>query len=448
MTLGSTANDPVTYRLLCKNFLLVELNQIHNRKPVFLTYQQPKGPGGQPWIFTYNVKLKSGTVKDTKAFTETPEFSNLPAEVQKKLSHKPEDFTIRQLLFDFNKAASTFRPEITGVNPKLKELLYEDFSIEYFTKMQAAGSPILAVTPTGNDPFANLKTEFSVSPFPTHPALATLNYLCATDKHPLPPARPFTWDWVEPDDAAFDGVCVMNRSRLVEHLKSQLAAYVDQNCLTPHPLMLDVTLTTEWLAWNLADRTFNWGAKGVPKSVTQHFDLSEPKEGSQLLKWSFRASRLDDSSYFNHGGGASWITVNTSFDLEVTCGGNIITIKQHLVVHYDLAVQAQKEQTNLVDLTITDVFTLAAAGAELTATCTSKRDDRSKDPEHWAMAPLLQEQNRSIQKGVMKRISSRFVDIPLSLLHGVIFPGSKAYFFNKVEFSEHQDLVSHINYKG
>jgi hypothetical protein len=192
---------PVIYRLLCKSFLLVELIQVHHKKPVFNTYAQPKGPDGEPWIFTYEVGIIAGIVRDNKAFLKTSAFGNLPASVQKKLTGKPEDFTIQHLLFDFNKAASNSRPEISGVDRILKEKLYEDFWIKYFTEMEAAPAPILALTPSSNDPFAGLQTTFSVNPSPAQPKVATLNYLCATARHALPPAKRFIWNWVEPDEA-------------------------------------------------------------------------------------------------------------------------------------------------------------------------------------------------------------------------------------------------------
>jgi len=86
ITLGPTAADRVIYRLLCKSFLLVELNQISHKKPVFRTVAQPKGPDdvpkgdpkGEPWIFTYKVPLLSQPA-DTKAFIKTPAFGQLPA---------------------------------------------------------------------------------------------------------------------------------------------------------------------------------------------------------------------------------------------------------------------------------------------------------------------------------------------------------------------------------
>jgi len=446
VTLGPAAEDPIIYRLLCKNFLLVELNQIPHKKPVFHTFAQPKGPDGEPWIFTYKVRLVPGTVKDNKAFLKTPAFGNLPASVQHKLTDKPEDFTIQHLLFDFSKAASESRPEISGVNPKLREKLYEDFAIKYFTEMEAAGAPILAVTPSRGDSFAGLQTTFSVNPSPAQPKVTTLNYLCATAGHALPPAKPFTWNWVEPDKADnFDGVCVINRSNLVEHFKSQLASYVDQNCWLPHPVRIYVTLTEADVGFLVVNRNYSFLPKPLP-SLEQDFKLLEPANGPLLLHWQFSASRLDEESYYDHGGGDSWLKVDTSFQLKVSCSGKTLTIEQHVLVHYHLVIQTLKEDTTLVDVRITDTFTLAAAGDRLTAFLSPNKVDNSKEPEYWRSVPKLQDQMNYVKDIVRKNISSRLFDVPLSLINGVIFPGGKGFFFMDVAFSDHQDLVAHINY--
>jgi hypothetical protein len=448
VTLGPTAGDPITYSLLCKHFLLVELNTIPGRKPVFHTFAQPKGPQGEFWLFTYAVPLTDESVKDNKAFLKSPEFGTLPAGVQNKLTEKPEDFTIRHLLFDFNKAAGKVRPTITGVNPKLREKLDVDFAIKYFTEMQAGGPPIVAVTPSSGDQFAGLKTEFSVNPLPAQPKFGTLNYLCSTAGHTLPPSKSFTWNWVESTNPGeIDGVCVINRSDLIEQLKSQLAPYIDKNSYLPQPVYIYVDLVKENAAFRVVPRTFVWDGGKVPDNLKQHSKLYE-HPGALLLHWEFGASRENDESYFNHGGGDSFLRVETGLDLRVYASGNTLIIEQHIVVRYCLKIQAVVENTTLVDIHLTDTFTLAAAGDKVTASISTHKEDKSEPPQYWGSAPKVQEQMNDTKKSVMENISSSFFDVPLSLVQNVIFPGGKAFFFKDVEFSDNQDLVAHITYKG
>src|SRR5262249_55466165 len=144
-----------------------------------------------------------------------------------------------------------------------------------------------------------------------------------------------------------------------------------------------VTFSEEMVGFMLQDRTFNnWGSKGRPQALTETFNCETPKQGPLLLHWHFTASREDDESYFTHGGGDSWMKVSTLFDLQVACESKTITIVQHVFVNYYLKIQTVSENTNMVDMTITDTFTLGAAGDKLTVSCSSKKEDKSGDPQY------------------------------------------------------------------
>ena len=151
ITLGATAGDPAVYRLLCRTFVLAELKPVPHKTSIYQSFAQPQGPAGAPWVFTYDINLVQQHVSDVKAFMGTPAFQGLPTTAQQKVSSNPDAFSIQQLLFDFNKAACTVRPEITGVDRVLQEKLYEDFGIEYFAQMEAAGPPVIAVLPKAGD---------------------------------------------------------------------------------------------------------------------------------------------------------------------------------------------------------------------------------------------------------------------------------------------------------
>ena len=76
VTLGGSAEVPVVYRLFCRTFQLVELQQRpHNAPPGWRTWSQPSG---QMWLFTYDVPLIAGTVENTATFVGTAPFDNLP----------------------------------------------------------------------------------------------------------------------------------------------------------------------------------------------------------------------------------------------------------------------------------------------------------------------------------------------------------------------------------
>lgn len=443
VTLGATADAPTTYRLLCRTFLLVELKQIPHKSPVYASYAQPVGPGGQPWVFTYDVHLVQQPA-DVADFIKSPAFQALPGATRDQVRADPGAFSIQQLLYDFNHAACTVRPEISGVTGLLRELLYSCFWIEYFTEMTASGPPILAVVPKGDAPMAGLQTEFSVNANPTSPGIACLNYLCSTADHKLPEPMSFGWDWIDQTEAAtYDGVCVVNRRQLAEHLRSQLADYVEHNKWLPNPIFVAVYFTTYDAQFGVSARSIDW--HGNPPENLQILveSFEAPEQGDLALHWTFHAKRE-----YDYASGSSWNLGETAFELKVSFRGNQVVVEQHALVYCKLVmVTFWRHEWNLVDLTITDTFTLSTThDGKLTAHRDSKTVDSSSQIDGEVLVPDLHDRFVGVQKQVKARVTSAMVDIPLAILENVIFPGGKSFFFNKVGFSDHQDLVAHITY--
>lgn len=443
VTFGETAEAPLTYRLLCKHFQLVELKAIPHKPSVFQSFAQPAGEPGKPWIFTYKVKLKKAVVKDNRAFMKTPVFANLPAAVRDKITARPEDFTIDNLLYEFNEAAGDTQPDIPGIDRILKEKLNEDFSIRYFNEMQGAGALMLSVTPARDDPFTGMTTGFSINPSLTAPKVATLNYLCAAGGHTLPAPKPFAWNWVEPAQAdQFDGVCVINKKDFVEHLRRQLDPYVKRNCWVPNPVKIEVYFVTYDAQFGVTSNGFDWKGK-VPPELKIRDEFEAPDTGPLVLRWNFDATRE-----YDYLSGSSWMLGDCSFSLKVLVTGNTVTIEQHALIYCKLVmVTFDRHEWNLVDLAITDTFTLATEhDGKLSVKHTSAtKDDSSKIGYDFAV-PGLKDQFELVQRQVKSYVQSQLVNFPLGLMDGVIFPGNKAFLFKEVAFSEHLDLVSHITY--
>jgi hypothetical protein len=446
ITFGASAEDHAVYNLWCRDFLLVELNAIPHKKSVFETFQQPAGPQGKPWLFGYKIKIIPGTVDDHQAYMKTPAFARLPTATQTKVRSRPEDFTISHLLFDFNNAASAVRPEIEGVSPRVQQKLYADFSIRYFAEMEAAGALILTIMPKRDSAITNLKTAFSISPHAGEPALSTLNYLCVTPNKNAPQPKPFTWSWVDSVADGKDGVCVINRNDVLQSLMTQLMPYVERNCWVPQPVYEYVDLTQEGVGFGVVNRSYDWGGKRPPDLQEKLSPWAE-EVGPLLFRIEYESHRENDSSWFHHGGGASYFKVDFAFDLSLECRGDQIVVTQNIKLHYHLMMQTLLEDTDLVDMTRVDTYTLAAAGDGLVArTGTPKVDDRSSNPQYWISVPELQKQMKASQAKVKSAIDGSFVEIPLSLLNGIIFPGGKAFLFQEPRFSEHQDLVVTVTY--
>jgi len=446
VTLGATAADPVVYRLLCRTFTLVELRPIPHKPSVYTAYAQPVGPSGQPWIFAYEVKLVQQPT-DVGQFMTTPAFEGLPATTRAQVTGNPGAFSIQQLLFDFAHAACTVRPEISGVTGLLRELLYSQFGIEYFAEMKKSGPPVVAVVPKSDGALAGLQTEFSVNANPAHPELACLNYLCATADHKLPAPTSFDWNWLEPKqpgDHDYDGVCVVNRRQLAEHLRRQLVDYVEHNKWLPNPVYVEVGLVTYDARFGVSARNLDWHGKQPDDLKILVEDFQAPEQGELALHWTFHTKRE-----FDYASGTSWMLGETAFELKVSFRGNQIIVEQRALVYCKLVmVTFWRDEWNLVDIGITDTFTLSTTDdGQLTAHLDSKTVDNSAVIDSSVLVPDLNERFTRVQKQVKAWVTTAMVDIPLAIMENVIFPGGRSFFFQEVNFSDHQDLIAHITYR-
>lgn len=452
VALGAGVDQPVAYTLLCRTFRLVELKAIPHKRSVLQQFDQPVGPKGggpadaKPWVFTYHVPLTHDTVADNAAFAASDAFAGIPADIRAQVTKQPQDFTIRQLLYDLRKAAAHQRPDIDGVDRVLREKLYEDFSVAYFDQLDAVSRPVIVVSPNaGDDPLAGLQVEFGLTPSSVSADLTTLDYLCADAGHQLPAPRPFGWAWVDAKEAAdVDGVVALNRSELVRHLHDQLDAHYRSNRWVLDPMYIH-------LHWDLVHYDALYGVKqldaGWNSGAAAGYDVSEtrkqPDAGATLLEWNFQAHGYDSSAAasFQIGG-------DVNYTITVTCAGNVLTVTQHMVVYARIQMTAFfVRDANLVDLTITDTFTLACThDGHLTATSTSKTDDQSGSIEGNSLTPALSQQFATVKNQVRGRINQTTVDVPITLVNTMVFPGGKGFLFKDAFFSAHQDLVAHIGY--
>lgn len=448
VTLGKTANDPVEYRLLCRSIVLVELRQIPHKPPVYVSQAQPKGPGGEPWIFTYLVDLIHQPVTDVKNFIASPGFASLPETAQNKVAGNPDAFSIRQLIYDFDRAACKVRPDITGVSGLLLEELYAHFSSEYFAQMQAAGAAVVALVPKSNDPLANLKSEFSINAYPSQPGLACVNYLCASEGHQLPPPKSFAWNWIDaservPGEEPFDGVCVVNRFLLATHLRDQLQGYFERNKWVPEPVFIKPDGTNFSCGFGVTPRDWDW--HGSPPDNLhidrELFGCPAAAAGEVLVEGQFKASREYKHAF------DLWIRGETNFGLTVRCRGSQVIVEQHALVYCKLVMTLFDEhEWNLVDLKLTDTFTLSTSHDGRLVV-----DRKSSTEDHSAgigddIVSNLKSAFTTVQSGIKERIQSASVDIPLSIFDTVVFPGGRSFLFKAVALSDHQDLITHITY--
>lgn len=444
VVLGTDAKN-VTFNLTCSHFQLTQFTpgSVYS-DPSFMNRTQPSGDA---WMFTSHVDMRYLPYDPKK-------YGALPDDVQASVRGSLDtEFSIQSLLLDLDTASLESIPQISGVDPgtDLYAALEKDFIGAYFTEMKKKGYPLLGAVvrhydmPPSSLPISSL--EFEVAPLvgpngqplpnptPEQTSATTLNYLCMTAGHKLPPANAFDWNWLEvADESAFHGAISINRDRFADYLTTNVQNVVSRCCYAP-----SVRLDTDSVG-----------------RVTIHLQLTpdgpapaaiRPASGATLLQYRYSASSKDVAGA---GGGLMQLQVSPSYSMDVAVAGDTITFTQHLVVYCVVRSLATQIESNVVDRTFVDTYRLSIDGkGELAAmmTSTHQNDDKrlyvNDFINFWTNINQLED---AIANAIQAWTSPAMIDIPLSMMRGFIFPGGNTFAFKDVVFSDNQDLVAHITY--
>ena len=442
VTLGSDTSA-VGYNLLCSQFQVVELTPGGYGPPSWLNESQP---ADTPWIFTSKVDLRLSTVLSTA-------YSQLPPAVQQQIKTLgPAAFSVQQLLFDLDNAALETVPQITGAPPgtALYTALEQYFVGAYFSQMQKGGTPLLgcSITQAGAphstltltdlnmevSPFVGSNGQPIINPTADQQNLATLNYLCAADGAPVPPATPFSWNWIDqPEEADYDGVVAINRTTFANYFRSQMMSYISSNCYLPSARVTLDSLSEPHYSTSLT-------ANQTPQVTLLPI-------GPVVLTFHHDADSYDQAGL---NGDIGQLDLHPSFDASVTFLGNTITVTQHLAIYLRVQHLATSADGNVVDVTVTDTYTIAVnQDGQLISTLATTRQDNSKNP---AVNPFLDaftglnDLISSIDGWLRNVTSTNLRDIPVSVVQNFVFPGGRTFAFKSAGFSDYGDLTSHITY--
>ncbi|MNG51886.1 hypothetical protein D3C81_13170 [compost metagenome] len=435
VTLQPTSQS-VIFNLICAQFTVVTCNFGRHGLTSFFSATQPTD---SPWLFTSIVSLKQIT-----------DNADLPPDVQEQLNNLgPDAFSVQQLFFDLDNAALESTPTISGVTPGTPAytVLSEVFLGAYFTAMKANAQPVLNYSIVQNTPDNNpstlklTKMELEVSPYtPISTStndLNTLNYLCEVNGNSLPPAVPFSWNWIEPaEESSFDGVIAINRNTFSDYFKSQLSNYVSANCYK--------AWVRVWLSGFL-DTTINYSWSMTPYQTPT---VNIPATGNTILTYSYSSSDNDDAGL---GGDMGEMTLSTTYNATVAFTGNTIVVEQKFVVSVYIRSLQSSESWNAINKTITDTYTLAIdQEGHLSASLISVPVDNSDatPSTNWFIEIFtgLNDLVGDIADWASDFSQTGFHSMPLNVAQRFVFPGGKTFTFKDVVFSNNQDLVSHISY--
>lgn len=431
-----SASQSVIFNLMCAQFTVVTCNFGRHGLTSFVNVSQPSD---SPWLFTSTVPLKQIT-----------DNSNLPPAVQAQLNNLgPNAFSVQQLFFDLDNAALESTPTISGVDPGTPAytLLSQVFVGAYFTAMKTAAQPVLNYSIVENTPDSDTSTlkltkmELEVSPYTPSSSstndLNTLNYLCETNGNNLPPPTPFSWNWIEQaDEANFDGVISINRNTFADYFQNQLTGYVSQNCYK--------AWVRVWLSGFL-DTTVNYSWSMTPGQTPT---ITKPTTGSQVLAYSYSSDASDDAGL---DGDMGKMELSTTYNASVTFSGNTIVVQQSFLVNIYIRSLQSSEHWNAIDKTITDTYTLAVdQSGHLTASLSSVPVDNSDSTPsaNWFIDAFtdLNHLVGDIASWASSFSATGFHSMPINVAQQFVFPGGNTFTFKDVDFSNNQDLVSHISY--
>ncbi|KAL9060664.1 MAG: hypothetical protein Q9206_000928 [Seirophora lacunosa] len=413
--------ETVTYNMLCSNFQIIGI-EYSSDGAEWINKSQPS----TGWIFQSKVDLRLDPVPATA-------YGKLPKDVQAQVKNLGADaFGVQQLLFDLNNAGLSQVPTIPGLEPSsyAATFLTQYFVGTYFAEVQKAGTPVLNYTIVKHDnpatliptdlnmavqPFLDPYGKAYAAPNKEQANMATLSYLCSCYGKRLPPAVPFTWNWVSAQEAQqYHGVVSINRNTFATYLKGQLSTSIPKNCLVP----------TATVKMTNAGFTKTYSA-GVSTGGVAAF--TSPATGATVLNLHYE-KQADDYAGLNNNEGE--IHLKPSFDLKVRSLQTTVS-------------------GNIVDKTLKDTYKLGVDddGKLVVNRQSDPLVNKSQTPSTDAFTNLFTCVNQIVNKvRTIDFTSTTFQSFPIAVVQDFVFPGGKTFAFKQMAFSDNQDLVAAITY--
>jgi hypothetical protein len=471
VTLGSGTDAPVIFNLLCAEFQIVGFQYGPRGSSTWINQAQPSGT---PWYFTSQVKLNNITI-DPK--------SPVPAAVQRRIEDLCRAvgegaFSVQRLFLDLDTAMLLTTPTVVGIPEgwAVWNLIEGDFMGAYFAQMQKTGQPVLgySCSPTQPDPSTLQLGAMSwvcchlldpsgksiTDPTQAQQDAATLNYLCTTGTTP-PVAVPLTWNWVELGEVAdCSGIQAVRRDIFVNFLAGVLNQEIASLCLDT-----TVSLTHK--------RETYYILYSAPRASdpTKFAAVSPGAAGSDgfasVLSLTFDRKSQDQSEASDHLSVIYGI-FNYCLTGDVSVKDNLIRLTLHAVArmgfwHHECGIHYYDlPRANYFDKTLVVIYQLdVSADGELVVNSPPPQISDCSAP--WNFHPkgalslfggedAVKKGLNSVENsvaGYLDRAFQRYsndIAIMINEYHSWVFPGGKTFAFNKILFSDFQDLITHVTY--
>ncbi|KAF4339364.1 hypothetical protein FBEOM_6778 [Fusarium beomiforme] len=467
VTLGKTAEN-VLFNMYCSEVTIIKNNipRGWGSKGSWAWFQQPSG---KPWYVKTQTNLLNS---DLDKELDTPYFREHPEE-REALKRKLENisgsaFSLQQLLFNLDSAVAQTAPTFVGVDDETASYLLGKSFVNIWSKVaKDEGLPLVGVTavaqyPDGS-PLRLTALERWVSPVvdpssgepikdpsPLQLSATTLNYLCATDGHPLPGATSFNWNWIEPQDVSQQsGVISIKRSTMGQYLANVIEPLARKSCIKP---WVDVTAENIW-----GDVKYQWSLTPGQQPTVK---VTESGPLVATLDYSYT-----DSGWDQDVGTYGELKISSTYSCSIVLGnynygqfppvyvgGNTFTITQNLKMYVYVQWAATSSDATLVNKTLTDEYVVSVdenGGLTSSPTSNSTVTDNSESIDvSWivnaftGVGDLLQ----SIKDKSAGFMNAHIETIPFNQIKNFVFPGAKVFSYRDASFSNFSDLACLITY--
>jgi hypothetical protein len=464
ISLDRGSASSVTYQLYCAEFQVINLVlQFRNR----YKFQNLVQPATAPWTFKMSVNLDLRT-------GDQDAFNNLPGPVQALVKNLNPDslFSVQQLYLDLNTAAMETLPIIQGLDPSSQAaiLLNQVFVATYWKNLGTSGfvlgygvipqTPSLAapsIIPTDLNFQVSPNLDSSGNPT-TNYDLYTLDYLVMSKGNPMPGTTSFTWNWVEPGEAAtVDGTMAIRRdifaaflATLVSNQVQYLSVATNVSCTHDGE---DFT-TTMSTSYDPAYSTWQVTAPGTAAGG----DGFTP-----LLTIAYNHPSYDSSVSASHLQSING-TFNYALTGDISVSGNVVRMTLHALSYMEFnwhlfGINAGNFNANVIDYLSVVEYTLgvSASGGLTAIESAPVNTDNSQDPDisGWDRFVGLQDVGNMFSD--MKTALTGFiaqniggyeaaVQYMMNGSSGWVYPGGNTFAFQNVGFSDFQDLETHVTY--
>ena len=440
VTLGQDTSA-VSYRMLCKDFDIVEL-LTEDDDSFWNVYSQATQE--KPWVFVAQVDMRMNAIGSN--------FAGLPDPVKNAVKNLDDNmFSIEQLVLDLSNTALQKPATIEGLDTggDLYEKVQRFFANQYCRGLAAQGKPVFNYTvkykaqsstliPTDLDflvvPYVGDNGKPLLSPTVNQKQMSTLNYLCMTEQRSLPASnKAFNWNWVAEDEASqLDGIISINRNTFTEWFLRQIKPQAVSSCFKPK-----VNVTPG--SWH---PNFRYWREPITES---DLTINKPSTGSRVLDISW--SKQDED-----GAGLDWalgsLRYRNTYSATVDFQDSTIKVVVHGVIWAQLKVGQSWQTANVVDKTWTSEWSLGVDGSgKIVVKGEPVLQDNSENDSINGFSDFFTGANSVFQEIRKNNIENvPFGPFPFRALGDFVFPGGRSFTFKNFRFSDNQDLLCAITY--